>query len=124
MVGFMTLHEKIKNLRIKKGLSQAELANEIGLSSGHITRLETGKFNPSTEVLKKLSQIFDISADYLLDDSTDNEYDIDVKNKPLADRIKLVSSLDEKQQEAVITIIDSMVKEKKMKEVLTQSAGH
>src|SRR5271157_6509836 len=119
MVGFMTLHEKIKNLRIKKGLSQAELANEIGLSSGHITRLETGKFNPSTEVLKKLSQIFDISADYLLDDSTDNEYDIDVKNKPLADRIKLVSSLDEKQQEAVITIIDSMVKEKKMKEVLT-----
>jgi transcriptional regulator with XRE-family HTH domain len=117
----MKLHEKIKTFRTQKGLSQAEFAEKIGLSRGHITRLETGKFNPSTDVLKKIAVLFDVSADYLLDDSTDNEYDIDIKNKPLIERIKLISSLDEKQQEAVITIIDSMVKEKKMKEVLTHN---
>jgi transcriptional regulator with XRE-family HTH domain len=121
---FMKLYEKIKTLRNKKGLSQAELADKIDLSHGHITRLETGKFNPSTEVLKKIADLFDVSTDFLLDDSTDNEYDIDVKNRPLAEKIKLISTLDEKQQEAVITIIDSMVKEKRMKDVLTQSVGH
>jgi transcriptional regulator with XRE-family HTH domain len=121
---FMKLHEKIKSLRVKKGLSQAEMASKIGLSHGHITRLESGKFNPSTEVLKKIADLFDVSTDFMLDDSTNNEYDIDVKNKPLAEKIKLISSLDEKQQEAVITIIDSMVKEKKMKEVLTHSVDH
>lgn len=118
----MKLHEKIKNLRTQKGLSQAEFAEKIGLSRGHITRLESGKFNPSTDVLKKIANLFDVSADYLLDDSTDNEYDIDIKNKPLIEKIKLISTLDAKQQEAVITIIDSMVKEKKMKELLTQGS--
>ena len=120
----MELHEKIKTLRTQKGLSQAEFAEKIDLSRGHITRLETGKFNPSTEVLKKIANLFDVSTDFLLDDSSDTPYDIDMKNKPLADRLKLLSSLDEKQQEAIITIIDSMVKEKKMKEVLTNTLGH
>jgi transcriptional regulator with XRE-family HTH domain len=124
MVVFMKLYEKIKSLRTQKDLSQAELAEKIGLSHGHITRIETGKFNPSTEVLKKIAELFDVSADFLLDDSADNEYDIEVKNKPLAERIKLISSLDDKQQDAIITIIDSMVKEKKMKEVLTQTSSH
>lgn len=120
----MKLHEKIKNLRNNKDWSQAELAQKLGLSHGHITRLETGKFNPSTEVLKKISELFDISADFLLDDSTDSEFDIEIKNKPLSERIKLISSLDPKQQEAILTVIDSMVKEKKMKEVLTQNSDH
>src|SRR4030043_106752 len=49
-----------KTLRNNKGWSQAELADKLSLSHGHITRLETGKFNPSTEVLKKLSLLLDV----------------------------------------------------------------
>ena len=58
----MKLYEKIKSLRNKSGLYQVELADKIGLSHGHITRLETGKFNPSIDVLKKIADLFDVST--------------------------------------------------------------
>lgn len=115
----MKLCEKIRKLRNNKDWSQVEFSKKLGITPGHVTRLETGKFNPSVEVLKKIAQLFEVSIDYLLDDTLDNEYDVGIKNEPLSDRIKIISSLDPKQQEAIMTIIDSMVKEKKMKEVLT-----
>lgn len=118
---YMKLYEKIKKLRTQKGLSQAELSKKLGITPGHVTRLETGKFNPSIDVLKNIAILFEVSADYLLDDSLDNEYDIGLKNEPLSERIKTISTLDQKQQDAIITVIDSMIKEKKMKEVLNQN---
>jgi transcriptional regulator with XRE-family HTH domain len=118
----MNLNEKIRKLRTEKKWSQAELAEKLDITPGHITRLETGKFTPSTEVVRKLSRIFDVSADFLLDDSIDNEYDQNVINSPLMKRIQLISSLDKQQQEAIMTIIDSMIKEKKMRDILNQSS--
>jgi transcriptional regulator with XRE-family HTH domain len=118
---YMKIYEKIKQLRTSKNLSQAELAEKLDLSHGHITRLETGKFNPSIEVLKKIADLFDVSADYLLNDSIDGIYDTEIQNEPLNNKIKLISTLEPKQQEAIITVIDSMLKEKKMKEVLNQN---
>ena len=117
----MKLYEKIKNLRTSKGLSQAELAEKIELSHGHITRLETGKFNPSIEVLKKIADLFDVTTDFLLNENVDNTYDNGIQNEPLSNKIKMISTLEPKQQEAIITIIDSMLKERRMKEVLNQT---
>jgi len=121
MVIIMKLYEKIKNLRTSKGLSQAELAEKIELSHGHITRLETGKFNPSIEVLKKIADLFDVTTDFLLNENVDNTYDNGIQNEPLSNKIKMISTLEPKQQEAIITIIDSMLKERRMKEVLNQT---
>ena len=120
----MKIYEKIKKLRTSKGYSQAEFAEKIGLSHGHITRLETGKFNPSIEVLKKLADLFEVSTDYLLNDSSEDFYDSGIQNEPLNNKIRMISSLETKQQEAIVIIIDSMLKEKKMKEVLNQTLAN
>ncbi len=42
--------------RIKRGLTQKELANRIGTKQSVISRLESGKANPSILFLKKLAQ--------------------------------------------------------------------
>jgi len=52
--------------RRKKGLTQEELASEVGTSKQAISYYETGKRIPSSIMLKKLAEKLDVTADYLL----------------------------------------------------------
>ena len=56
----------IKNARAKKGLSQEQLAEILDITSTHISYLETGTKSPSIEMLVKLANALDVSADDLL----------------------------------------------------------
>lgn len=60
------LGERLKYLRIEKGLGQNLLAKELKLSNASISYWETGKQEPSAEALFKLAKYFNVSADYLL----------------------------------------------------------
>lgn len=62
--------EKLYRARKKKGLSQLELAEKIGIK-GHnsISQWENNKVKPETETLIQLAKILEISLDYLLLDS-------------------------------------------------------
>lgn len=59
--------EIIKTLRSKKGLSQTQLAKEIGVSPGNVGDWETGRSKPGYNALAALTRIFGVSADYLLE---------------------------------------------------------
>lgn len=62
----MEFNEKIKNLRIEKGLKQKEVAKILGVSETCYAGYEQGYREPDFKILKKLVVIFDVSADYLL----------------------------------------------------------
>lgn len=61
-----TFGEKLKELRVEKGLTQQQLAQQIGNAQSAIVYWEANKQEPSISALKKLCLFFDISADYLL----------------------------------------------------------
>lgn len=58
--------ERLKELRSQKGLSQAQLAKETGLSQSAIAYWETGKRIPNAQAIIILSRYFEVSTDYLL----------------------------------------------------------
>ena len=60
------LDEKLKELRIEKGLSQREVSSALGMTRNAFTNYENGYREPSLDNLKKICQFFDVSADYLL----------------------------------------------------------
>lgn len=62
----MEFNEKIKSLRIEKGLKQKEVAKILGVSETCYAGYEQGYREPDFKTLKKLVIIFDVSADYLL----------------------------------------------------------
>lgn len=63
----MSIWQKnLKYLRAQKKLSQAELAEKIGMSRSSVSAIENGKFQPGFDVLKKLSELFDVSIDSLI----------------------------------------------------------
>ena len=59
-------HETLKQLRIKEGLSQERLAEEIGVSKQLISKWEQGDEIPDLNHLMALSDWFGISLDELL----------------------------------------------------------
>ena len=60
------LAEKLKELRIEKGLSQREDSSALGMTRNAFTNYENGYREPSLDNLKKICQFFDVSGDYLL----------------------------------------------------------
>ena len=56
----------IYELRSKAGLSQSELAAEIGVTNKAVSKWEMGKAKPSVETIRKLAALFHISVDDLL----------------------------------------------------------
>ena len=72
----MTLGEKIKKARIENGLTQEQLAEKMMVSRQAITKWEADKGIPDVSNLKLLSQLLNVSVDYLLDDG--READINV----------------------------------------------
>lgn len=59
------LSDRLKELRNKHKLTQAQFANIFNVSSGTIGMWETNKRTPDLEMLKKIANHFDVSLDYL-----------------------------------------------------------
>ena len=53
-------------LRMKKGLSQDELAEKVYVTRQAVSRWENGETTPNTETLKLLSKLYDVSINTLL----------------------------------------------------------
>ena len=62
----MRLEGKIMLLRKQKGWSQEQLAEQLGISRQSVSKWESGASVPDLDKIIKLSQIFDVSTDYLL----------------------------------------------------------
>ena len=69
----MTLEEKISYLRKKEGLSQEEFAEKLSVSRQSVYKWETGESIPSVDKLKNIVEIFNVSFDFLMDDSLGKE---------------------------------------------------
>ena len=64
----MAFSEKLYELRKKAGLSQEELADQLGVSRQAVSKWESDKAFPESGTLIGISVLFDVSLDYLLKD--------------------------------------------------------
>lgn len=76
------LAERIKHMREVRGLTQAELADAIGISRMSVSNYEAGDRTPDANVIIKLALYLDVSADYLLGLPKERACVIPVKTYP------------------------------------------
>lgn len=62
----MNIGNVIKELRKENGMSQTQLANLLFVSQDTVSLWELGKSYPDIESVVKLTQIFNVTSDYLL----------------------------------------------------------
>ncbi|WP_370830321.1 helix-turn-helix domain-containing protein [Clostridium sp.] len=69
------LKDKIKEIRIKKGITIQELSHLTKLSLASLSMYETGKRVPSIKNIGKIAEALNISVDELFNDDNDKERD-------------------------------------------------
>lgn len=92
----INLGNTLKGLRVQQNMTQAQLAQKLGLTKSVISAYETGLRLPSYDVLIHIAKIFDVSTDYLLGVEKKQEIDL--------------SGLTQEQSLAIINLIKSIQK--------------
>ena len=62
----MKLAERMKTLRLKRGLKQDEAAKKLDISMSAYCRYEHGEREPNASVLWRMADFFGVSIDYLV----------------------------------------------------------
>ena len=96
----MPFNTMLKTLRLKKGLTQGELAKLTGLTRSAIGMYESGNREPKYEVLELLADFFNVDMNTLLDQSvplTPRD-----ERQIAADLEKMLADLDSKNSMAAM----------------------
>ncbi|HBV95644.1 MAG TPA: hypothetical protein DEF36_01140 [Desulfotomaculum sp.] len=72
----MSLGERLKKSRQEKGLTQVEAARALGITNTALSNYERGERDPDTSLLKRLSELYGVTADYLLGNADPQEFDL------------------------------------------------
>lgn len=73
----MEFSERLKNLRKQAGLTQVDVAGELGISQQAYASWERGVKRPTQENLVKIAQILNVSVDYLVGNSEEKLDELD-----------------------------------------------
>ena len=84
----------LKTLRLKNNMTQAQLAQKLGLTKSVISAYETGLRLPSYDILIHIAKIYHVSTDYLLGFERKQEIDL--------------SGLSEEEIDALLNLIKAM----------------
>ncbi|EKQ50306.1 MULTISPECIES: helix-turn-helix transcriptional regulator [unclassified Clostridium] len=107
------LGDKIKNLRKKKGLTQQELSDAIGVSRSTIGMVEKNLQGTGNETLIKLADFFGVTVDYLLSDNEQIENIEEIKKeRDYSLSIKEQENIDDEAQKIINELSMSFSKNK------------
>lgn len=113
----MNFGERIKLLRIEKDWTQEYVCKQLNISSGALSRYETGMYEPkSLELVKDFADLFGVSTDYLLGKSdvrNPEKVDINKSDVAFASGIK---GLNETNKAIIKSTIEALLAKQKQDE--------
>jgi transcriptional regulator with XRE-family HTH domain len=114
----MSFADRLKDLRKKKGISQAELADLIEVHFTQVSRYERGETKPNAEAMSKLAKALDTTVDYLMSGTTDNLVQEAGLEKELVSRFKQVQDLPTEEKRTVLSLLDAFIAKTKIQGLL------
>jgi len=109
--------ERLKALREARKLTQARLAELIGVNPRAYNRWERGNFVPQLDTLIKIADALNVSLDELTGRSPTAQEPA-VHNPKLHALLKDVDRLPDEDQQALVILMDSLVKRSQMSKLL------
>jgi transcriptional regulator with XRE-family HTH domain len=100
----MNFGQKLRRLRIEKGLTQQQLADRLGYkTNSYISDVEHGHFIPSREKLRKIARALDVPFKVLEDMLLESKLEaLGIKEPELLSLFKDIPSLPERDKRAII----------------------
>jgi len=95
--------QRIQEVRKDRGISQTDLAEQLNISPSHMSNIETGRSNFGVDIFKRITEVLQVSADYLL------RSNVPVVTEIYADEISaLISDCDPSEVEAMKNMLKEM----------------
>ncbi|OMF35245.1 hypothetical protein BK133_11070 [Paenibacillus sp. FSL H8-0548] len=116
--------ERIRALRNKSGLYQADLAEKLGVVRENVSKYELGKVTPPSNVLNSLADLLHTSTDYLLgktenstpvDPEMELNKDIELSDSQLLEKYNFKVDGQSIDEETIKRILDYLRAEKRLK---------
>src|SRR5690554_2365535 len=108
----MDFGSTVVELRKKQGISQTDLASQLGIHKNVLGRYERNEVSPSVEIARKIADILDVSLDYLTG-KVDVEMDKDIQK-----RILEVSKFEDEDRKNIFSVIDAFIAKRKIQSIL------
>lgn len=106
----MTLGDRLKRLRWKRGWTQAELAEKLQTHQKQISGYERDVHTPSTDTLIRYAKVFDCSLDYLVfDDRPSTKLERGVADWELLVSMRAIDRLPETEKRMVKAVLDAFI---------------
>lgn len=102
----MALTDRMKEARIRRGLTQEQLAKDIGVAKSTYTGYEKGYSEPNMLVLSKLMAVLDVDANYLFQDEIQERKERTATPHEMEHLVKKYRLLDPYGKEAVDGVLD------------------
>lgn len=100
---------RIKKFRVKRGLSQAELAGKVGLSREAIAAYESGRVRLLDDMVARLAIALSISSDELLGLKTVPQGEPKSELR-LTRRLRELEQLPEQKRKAILKTLDDLIR--------------
>lgn len=111
--GMETIAERVARMRKEKGITQAEMAELLGVSQSVVSDYERGALRLHGELIVRVAEILSVSADELLGlaetGSAQKRKGTAPKNRRLLRRIEQIETLPKRDQEALLRTIDAFL---------------
>ncbi|HET8707863.1 MAG TPA: helix-turn-helix transcriptional regulator [Pseudomonadales bacterium] len=108
--------QRLKELREARRLTQARLAELIGVNPRAYNRWERGNFVPQLDTLIKIGDVLNVTLDELSGRATSVQTPA-VHNPKLYALLQEVDTLSDEDQQALVILMDSLVKRAKMNRI-------
>lgn len=101
----LTVGQKIKKLRLDKGLTQQELGDLLGVKKAAVQKYESGQVqNLKQSTIKKLCEIFNKYPDYFIYDEFDSWLEEELKKE-----VEFVQIIEKKYGKEVVNIFEVII---------------
>ncbi len=109
-----TFGKKLREAREAKGFSQAELAKLISSYHSIIGKYERDEVKPTIDVVKKLAEVLETTAGYLLGETEDREL---LKDPAMLKRLNDIAKFPDKDKQCILYALDAMINNVKFKAI-------
>lgn len=119
----MSIGRIIKKIREDKGLMQKEVSAHLGIGNSNYNKLENGHRDLSVEELLKLSKLFNLTTDEILNYENIVPEEISIEDKPDFEKLHLINQLDEEDKNMIFRMVDKMLTTKKFKDFFNKNVA-
>jgi transcriptional regulator with XRE-family HTH domain len=107
--GLDTIAQRLVRLRKQRGLTQAQMAERLGVSQPVVSDYERGSLRLHGELILKVAEILDVSADELLGSETKAAPKKRGPQSQLEKQLAAIASLPRKEQQQLLAVVEAFI---------------